>query len=163
MVMKWISRVTSEGQVPLLSRVLRWINSCTHQSSHVLLISRLSELRCKETARTVLPLEMQAHWQEKVRNDVLELFGQQNPSPRGISRLKTVSEKLKTTIDSDGNNYLTYLCVQCTQLFFCFFSPLVDEHGYQRIPIVSVLREAKQWTRLGNVIIQQIWRSMLLL
>ncbi|KAI5574114.1 hypothetical protein BDE02_10G125000 [Populus trichocarpa] len=32
-----------------------------------------------------------ADWQEKVRNEILELFGQQNPSLEGISRLKTMS------------------------------------------------------------------------
>jgi hypothetical protein len=40
----------------------------------------------------VLMLATHADWQEKVRNEILELFGQQNPSLEGISRLKTVSE-----------------------------------------------------------------------
>ncbi|CAK7326407.1 unnamed protein product [Dovyalis caffra] len=34
--------------------------------------------------------ETMRNWQQKVRNEVLELFGQQNPSPEGISRLKTI-------------------------------------------------------------------------
>ncbi|XP_061973861.1 cytochrome P450 CYP749A22-like [Populus nigra] len=39
----------------------------------------------------VLMLATHADWQEKVRNEILELFGQQNPSLEGISRLKTMS------------------------------------------------------------------------
>lgn len=37
-------------------------------------------------------LALHIDWQEKARNEVVELFGQQNPNPEGLSRLKTVSK-----------------------------------------------------------------------
>jgi hypothetical protein len=43
--------------------------------------------------------------------------------------INTVSEKLKTAIDSDGNNYLACMF----NVLNYFFSSLVDEHSYQRI------------------------------
>jgi len=49
----------------------------------------------------VLMLATHADWQEKVRNEILELFGQQNPSLEGISRLKTVSEINRYSLESN--------------------------------------------------------------
>lgn len=41
---------------------------------------------------TVLLLAIHTDWQDKAREEVLQLFGQQNPSPDSIGRLKTVSK-----------------------------------------------------------------------
>ena len=38
-----------------------------------------------------LLLGIHTEWQEKAREEVLEVFGKQNPSSEGIARLKTVS------------------------------------------------------------------------
>lgn len=43
-------------------------------------------------AWTVLLLAIHTDWQDKARKEVIELFGQQNPSPEGITRLKIVSK-----------------------------------------------------------------------
>ncbi|XP_002512038.2 cytochrome P450 CYP749A22 [Ricinus communis] len=40
---------------------------------------------------TILLLAIHRDWQEKARKEVLELFGQQNPTADGITRLKTMS------------------------------------------------------------------------
>ncbi|KAH9707879.1 cytochrome P450 734A1 [Citrus sinensis] len=40
---------------------------------------------------TILLLATHTDWQEKLREEVLELFGQQNPTPDGIGKLKTMS------------------------------------------------------------------------
>ncbi|XP_027153445.1 cytochrome P450 CYP749A22-like isoform X1 [Coffea eugenioides] len=40
---------------------------------------------------TILLLAIHTEWQEKAREEVFELFGQQPPNPEGISRLKTMS------------------------------------------------------------------------
>lgn len=40
---------------------------------------------------TILLLSTNKQWQEKARNEVVELFGQTNPTSDGIPRLKTVS------------------------------------------------------------------------
>ena len=42
-------------------------------------------------ARIIFLLVTHMDWQEKARNEVLRLFGQENPSSEGISKLKTVS------------------------------------------------------------------------
>lgn len=41
---------------------------------------------------TILLLAIHTDWQEKARKEVLELFGQNNPTPDGISRLKIVGK-----------------------------------------------------------------------
>lgn len=41
---------------------------------------------------SILLLAIHTDWQEKARQEVLELFGQENPNSEGISRLKTVSK-----------------------------------------------------------------------
>ena len=43
---------------------------------------------------TILLLAIHTDWQEKAREEVFELFGQQPPNPEGISRLKSVSKLL---------------------------------------------------------------------
>ncbi|XP_058010191.1 cytochrome P450 CYP749A22-like isoform X2 [Hevea brasiliensis] len=40
---------------------------------------------------TILLLAIHTDWQDKARKEVLELFGQQNPTVDGVARLKTVS------------------------------------------------------------------------
>lgn len=40
---------------------------------------------------TFLLLAIHTDWQEKAREEVLELFGQENPTAEGLPRLKTVS------------------------------------------------------------------------
>ncbi|KAH9772273.1 cytochrome P450 734A1 [Citrus sinensis] len=40
---------------------------------------------------TILLLATHTDWQEKLREEVLELFGQKNPAPDGIGKLKTMS------------------------------------------------------------------------
>lgn len=42
---------------------------------------------------TILLLATHTHWQDRARKEVLELFGQQNPNPDSISRLKIVSKQ----------------------------------------------------------------------
>ncbi|KAK7828649.1 cytochrome p450 cyp749a22 [Quercus suber] len=42
-------------------------------------------------AWTVFLLAIHTDWQEKARKEVLEFFGQQNPNPDGIAKLKTMS------------------------------------------------------------------------
>ncbi|KAL0446978.1 UNVERIFIED_CONTAM: cytochrome [Sesamum latifolium] len=42
-------------------------------------------------AWTILLLSVHQEWQEKARNEVIELFGQSNPSPDGIARLKIMT------------------------------------------------------------------------
>ena len=49
----------------------------------------------QETTTTLLAwpvflLAIHTDWQEKARKEVLEFFGQQNPNPDGITKLKTV-------------------------------------------------------------------------
>ena len=39
---------------------------------------------------TIFLLAIHTDWQEKARKEVLNLFGQQNPNPDGITKLKTV-------------------------------------------------------------------------
>lgn len=41
-------------------------------------------------AWTVFLLAVHTEWQEEARNEVLALFGKENPSPEGISKLKSV-------------------------------------------------------------------------
>jgi cytochrome P450 len=41
-------------------------------------------------AWTVFLLAIHTDWQENARKEVLSLFGQQNPNPNGITKLKTV-------------------------------------------------------------------------
>ncbi|KAF7124893.1 hypothetical protein RHSIM_Rhsim12G0072400 [Rhododendron simsii] len=41
-------------------------------------------------AWSIFLLAIHTDWQEKVRNEVIQLFGQENPNPEGIARLKTV-------------------------------------------------------------------------
>ena len=41
-------------------------------------------------AWTIFLLAIHTDWQEKARKEVLNLFGQQNPNPDGITKLKTV-------------------------------------------------------------------------
>lgn len=43
---------------------------------------------------TILLLAIHTDWQEKAREEVFKLFGQQPPNSEGVSRLKTVSKKL---------------------------------------------------------------------
>ncbi|KAL4614183.1 hypothetical protein ACB092_07G035600 [Castanea dentata] len=42
-------------------------------------------------AWTVFLLAIHTDWQEKARKEVLEIFGQKNPNPDGITKLKTIS------------------------------------------------------------------------
>lgn len=41
---------------------------------------------------TLLLLAIHTDWQEKARDEVVELFGQGNPTAEGLARLKTVSK-----------------------------------------------------------------------
>ncbi|KAL5828588.1 hypothetical protein ACOSQ3_018056 [Xanthoceras sorbifolium] len=47
---------------------------------------------------TILLLAIHTDWQEKVRKEVLELFGKQNPKPDSIGRLKTMSMVFNETL-----------------------------------------------------------------
>ncbi|TXG56671.1 hypothetical protein EZV62_017984 [Acer yangbiense] len=47
---------------------------------------------------TILLLAINADWQEKLRKEVLELFGKQNPKPDSIGRLKTMSMVVNETL-----------------------------------------------------------------
>ncbi|XP_028062470.1 cytochrome P450 CYP749A22-like [Camellia sinensis] len=49
-------------------------------------------------AWSIFLLAIHSDWQEKARKEVLELFGQQNPSPEGITRLKSMSMILNETL-----------------------------------------------------------------
>ncbi|CAL5430764.1 unnamed protein product [Camellia sinensis] len=49
-------------------------------------------------AWSIFLLAIHSDWQEKARKEVLELFGQQNPSPEGIARLKSMSMILNETL-----------------------------------------------------------------
>lgn len=44
---------------------------------------------------TVYLLSIHTDWQEEVRKEVFNLFGQQNPNPDGIAKLKTVCQNLR--------------------------------------------------------------------
>ena len=44
---------------------------------------------------TILLLAIHTDWQEKARKEVLEIYGQQNPTAEGLPRLKTVRELLQ--------------------------------------------------------------------
>ena len=39
----------------------------------------------------LLLLSIHSEWQDKARNEVIEMFGQQHPTPDGLTRLKIVS------------------------------------------------------------------------
>lgn len=43
-------------------------------------------------AWTVLLLAIHPEWQEKARQEVIKIFGNQNPNPKGIGKLKIVSK-----------------------------------------------------------------------
>ncbi|KAL0446976.1 UNVERIFIED_CONTAM: cytochrome [Sesamum latifolium] len=47
---------------------------------------------------TVLLLAIHTDWQEKARNEVLQLFGRENPNSEGIARLKTVNMIIHETL-----------------------------------------------------------------
>ena len=48
------------------------------------------ETTCTLLAWTIFLLAIHTDWQEKARKEALKLFGQQNPNPDGIAKLKTV-------------------------------------------------------------------------
>ena len=54
-------------------------------------------------AWTVFLLAIHTDWQEKARKEVLEFFGQQNPNPDPITKLKTVRTS------ENHINYLFYI------------------------------------------------------
>ena len=54
-------------------------------------------------AWTLFLLAIHPDWQEKARKEVLEIFGQQNPNPDGIPKLKTVRTS------ENHINYLFYI------------------------------------------------------
>ncbi|KAK9003061.1 hypothetical protein V6N11_060632 [Hibiscus sabdariffa] len=47
---------------------------------------------------TVLLLSIHEDWQEKARREVFEMFGNQNPHPEGIARLKTMTMIMNETL-----------------------------------------------------------------
>ncbi|KAL4308409.1 hypothetical protein GQ457_01G028810 [Hibiscus cannabinus] len=47
---------------------------------------------------TVLLLSIHGDWQEKARREVFEMFGNQNPHPEGIAKLKTMSMIMNETL-----------------------------------------------------------------
>ncbi|KAK8572225.1 hypothetical protein V6N12_028283 [Hibiscus sabdariffa] len=47
---------------------------------------------------TVLLLSIHSDWQEKARREVMEIFGDQNPHPEGIAKLKTMSMIINETL-----------------------------------------------------------------
>ncbi|KAK2636006.1 hypothetical protein Ddye_030798 [Dipteronia dyeriana] len=47
---------------------------------------------------TILLLAIHTDWQEKLRKEVLELFGKQNPKPDSIGRMKTMSMVVNETL-----------------------------------------------------------------
>ena len=49
---------------------------------------------------TVLLLAVHTDWQEEARKEVLNLFGQENPNPDGISKLKIVKSQSQTRKDT---------------------------------------------------------------
>ncbi|XAR55947.1 11-oxo-beta-amyrin 30-oxidase [Bertholletia excelsa] len=49
-------------------------------------------------AWTILLLAIHTDWQEKARDEVLELFGQENPNPEGLTKLKIMSMILNETL-----------------------------------------------------------------
>ena len=62
----------------------------------------------QETTTTLLTwtlflLAIHPDWQEKARKEVLDFFGQQNPTPDGITKLKTVR------FSKNHINYLFYI------------------------------------------------------
>ena len=54
-------------------------------------------------AWTILLLAIHTDWQEKARKEVLNFFGQQNPNPDGITKLKIVRTS------ENHINYLFYI------------------------------------------------------
>ena len=56
-------------------------------------------------AWTVLLLAIHTDWQEKARAEVVELFGDQNPHPDGLSKLKTVRKFALVVITLTLNFY----------------------------------------------------------
>lgn len=51
------------------------------------------ETSTSSLAWTILLLSVHQEWQDKARNEVIELFGQSKPNPDGIARLKIVRKK----------------------------------------------------------------------
>ncbi|XWS69603.1 hypothetical protein CRYUN_Cryun04dG0192800 [Craigia yunnanensis] len=49
-------------------------------------------------AWTVLLLAIHTDWQEKARTEVIEVFGNQNPHPEGIAKLKTITMIINETL-----------------------------------------------------------------
>ncbi|XWS69605.1 hypothetical protein CRYUN_Cryun04dG0192900 [Craigia yunnanensis] len=49
-------------------------------------------------AWTVLLLAIHTDWQEKARREVIEVFGNQNPHPEGIAKLKTITMIINETL-----------------------------------------------------------------
>ena len=54
---------------------------------------------------SVFLLSIHTDWQEKARQEVLSLFGHQNPTPDGITKLNTV----RTSQFSNTNQFLVYM------------------------------------------------------
>ncbi|KAE8680558.1 Cytochrome P450 [Hibiscus syriacus] len=52
---------------------------------------------------TVLLLSIHGDWQEKARREVMEIFGNQNPHPDGIAKLKTMSMIINETLRLYGS------------------------------------------------------------
>ena len=78
-----------------------------------------------------LLLAIHTDWQDKARTEVLEVFGRENPSPEGISKLKTVIKQIHNSnsilFDTHTHTYIyIYKFLIC---FFAFFV-LSDEHDH---------------------------------
>ncbi|KAE8712252.1 11-oxo-beta-amyrin 30-oxidase [Hibiscus syriacus] len=57
-------------------------------------------------AWTVFLLAIHGDWQEKARREVIEIFGNQNPHPEGIAKLKTITMIINETLRLYGPSTL---------------------------------------------------------
>lgn len=97
-------------------------------------------------AWAIFLLSVNPDWQENARKEVLELFGKQNPTPNGISRLKTVI-----------NSIFLYFTEKIFRVISSCFVIQVGMVIYETLrlypPVSMVGRSVEQNVRLGKLMI----------
>ncbi|MBA0827650.1 hypothetical protein Goarm_012410 [Gossypium armourianum] len=72
-------------------------------------------------AWTVLLLAIHGDWQDKARREVIGIFGNQNPQPEGIAKLRTVS-KLSNHLRPQALSYSQYFVVSTLSTLILFIA-----------------------------------------
>ena len=84
-------------------------------------------------AWTVLLLALNEDSQDVARKEVLELFGKQNPTPDGISKLKYVRVKFCLKKEKKKRKTMTIVSVYPLICTLSFLFSDADEHDHQRV------------------------------